>query len=67
MALVDAGLFAEKTFVPVRSIDTPDPDIPILDSSDQPLKPMYTPAELDVLRQHERAMVDRESSRAPCR
>jgi hypothetical protein len=55
-ALLEAGLFEEKVFLPVRVVDQPEPGIQVLDDVDRPLKPMYTPAELERLRQQEAEM-----------
>ena len=55
-ALIDAGLFPEKMFFPVRVVDSPEPGVDLLDSAEHPLKPMYTPAELEHLRARERTL-----------
>jgi hypothetical protein len=52
-ALLEAGLFEEKVFLPVRVVDQPEPGVQVLDDDNRPLKPMYTPAELERLRQQE--------------
>ena len=54
--LIDAGLFPDKMFFPVRVVDDPEPGVDLLDSAEHPLKPMYTPAELETLRAQERAL-----------
>lgn len=52
-ALVDAGLFKQKSFLPLRSIATPEKHVEILDQKYDAPPPMYTPEELAVLREHE--------------
>jgi hypothetical protein len=55
-ALIEAGLFPEKMFFPIRVVDHPEPGVALLDSAANPLTPMYTPDELAVLRAQERAL-----------
>ena len=53
-ALIDAGLFSAKAFLPVRVLDDPEPGVDLLDLPVRPLHPMYSPAELEALRAQER-------------
>jgi hypothetical protein len=51
--LLDEGLFNEKSFLPVRIVETPEPHVRVLDRPGDPVPPMYTEAELRVLRARE--------------
>jgi len=55
-ALVDEGLFSPTSFLPFRSVDTPETGVEILDRRHAPLPPMYTAEELAVLRANERKL-----------
>jgi hypothetical protein len=60
-ALIDAGLFAEKAFLPVRSVAVPEEGVEILDQLHSPVPPMYTPDELTALRMEEKRVLAAES------
>ncbi len=53
--LVDAGLFREKVFLDVRSVELPEDGVEILDQSHGPVVPMYSADELADLREQERS------------
>lgn len=55
-ALIDAGLFSEKAFLPVRSVAVPEEGVEILDERFSPVPPMYTAEELDGLRAREMSL-----------
>jgi hypothetical protein len=55
-ALIDARLFTQKSFLPYRSVATPEPDVEILDRRHDPLPPMYTPEEFARLRADEQRL-----------
>ena len=59
-ALIEAGLFGEKAFVPVLSIETPEDGVARLDELHEPIPPMYSAAELAALRLEERALIAAE-------
>ncbi len=53
-ALIDARLFTQKSFLPFRSVVTPENGVEILDERHDPVPPMYTSEELAVLRAKEK-------------
>jgi hypothetical protein len=55
-ALIDAGLFSEKAFLPTRSVAVPADGVALLDKRHDPVPPMYTDDELAVLRSRERSL-----------
>ncbi len=55
-ALIDAGLFANKAFWPLRSVAAPEGGVEILDEHCDPVPPMYTPEELTALRAEEKRL-----------
>ncbi len=55
-ALIDAGLFRAREFLPVRSVAAPEPGVARLDERFPPVPPMYPPEELAGLRQREAAL-----------
>jgi hypothetical protein len=57
--LLAEGLFNEKSFLPVRIVETPEPHVMVLDRPGDPVPPMYTEAELLVLRAKERLLTAR--------
>ena len=58
-ALLDDGLFDRKAFLPVRVIDTAEPEIEILDRPHARLPPMYPAFELAALRIQEERLKTR--------
>ena len=52
-ALIGAGLFAAKAFLPFRSVADPEPGVERLDERHAPIPPMYSPEELAALRAKE--------------
>ncbi len=54
--LINAGLFTHKTFLGVRSVDTPEKGIEVLDQLHPAVPPMYTEEEQVALRAHERSL-----------
>jgi hypothetical protein len=56
-ALIETGLFAEKAFAPVLSIDTPEPGVARLDALHDRVPPMYSAAELSAMRVEERKLL----------
>jgi hypothetical protein len=55
-ALLEEGLFAPKAFLPVRVVTQVEPHVKMLDRPDDPVPPMYSGAELVVLRAQERLL-----------
>lgn len=55
-ALIDEGLFDAKAFLAVRSVADPERGVEVLDRPDDPIPPMYSPAELAALRAREAAL-----------
>ena len=55
--LIEAGLFAEKAFAPVVSVDAPEAGVARLDELHDPVPPMYSEAELAALRLEERNLL----------
>lgn len=55
-ALIDGGLFTQKSFWPFRSVATPEEGVEVLDKIYDPVPPMYTPEELAALRSQEKKL-----------
>lgn len=52
-ALIGAGLLAAREFLPLRTVETPEPGVEVLDGRHEPIPPMYTAEELAGLRARE--------------
>jgi hypothetical protein len=55
-ALTDGGLFKDRVFAKVRSVDSLEPGVELLDGRTDVPGPMYSEAELTVLRTRELEM-----------